>query len=400
MEIALREYGTTISVPDHTLVVPRRAAPAPMLADVAAAVRSALESPRNFPSLRRALTPEDRITVVVDDRLPQQAAMIGEVLKYLTEAGVVSDSITLLSEPNARQAWVDELSDAYQDVRTEVHDPNDKTRLSYLASTRRGRRIYLNRSLVDADQTIVLAGNRYDPQFGVADGTCLLFPGLSDAATLHDTARQLSLDQPADQATPLRHEAEEVTWLLGVPFLIQVIEGEGESVADVLGGTVESAGDGSRLLDEVWKTTIDRPAHTVVAMVNGSGIQQDFASVAQAAWCASRVVEPGGRILLLSRSNASLTDGMSFVRQADNPAVAARIVQERQPADQVALLQWLHAAGKAELYLLSEMDENVVEELFTTPMQQARQVQRLIDVSPSSLFLEDCQKTLAVIAAK
>src|SRR5262249_10312757 len=156
--MALREFETAIDVPDAALIVPRRAAPAPIVADVAAGVRSALESPRNFPPLRRALTPEDHITVVVDDRLPQLVPMVNEVLKYLTGAGVVADSITLLSPPNSRQAWIVELSDAFQDVRTEVHDPADKTRLSYLASTRRGRRIYLNRSLVDADQTIVLAG--------------------------------------------------------------------------------------------------------------------------------------------------------------------------------------------------------------------------------------------------
>src|SRR5262249_3436229 len=95
----------------------------PMIADVAGAIRAALETPRNFPPLRRALTPEDRISVVVDDRLPQLGAMVNEILKYLTEAGVVSDSITLLSPPHSRQAWIDELSDAYQDVRSEVHDP-------------------------------------------------------------------------------------------------------------------------------------------------------------------------------------------------------------------------------------------------------------------------------------
>src|SRR5262249_35710945 len=261
--------------------------------------------------------------------------------------------------------------------------------LSYLASTRRGRRIYLNRSLADADQTIVLAGNRYDPQFGEADGTCLLFPGLSDAATLHDTARQLSLDRPDAQATLLSHEAEEVTWLLGVPFLIQVIEGEGDAIAHILGGTAEAAAEGNRLLDERWKIMVDRRAHTVVALVNGAGSQQDFASLAQAALCASRVVEPDGRIVLLSHSDPPITEGMTILRQSDNPAVAARIVQERQPADRVALLEWLHAASKAELYLLSNIEENVVEELYSMPLQQARQLQRLIDIAPSSLFLED-----------
>jgi nickel-dependent lactate racemase len=399
MQVALSDFGTTVDVPEGTLIMPRRARPVPQIADVAGAVREALETPRNFPPLRRALTPEDRITVVVDDRLPQLGAMVNEILKYLTEAGVVSDSITLLSPPHARQAWIDQLSDSYQEVRTEVHDPADKQRLAYLASTRRGRRIYLNRSLVDADQTIILAGNRYDPQFGIADATSLVYPGLSDADTLRDTARQLSMDRPVEQATPLHNEAEEVIWLLGVPFFIHVIGGEGDSVAHVLGGTVESAPEAVRLLNESWHVTVDRPAHTVVALIKGSGAQQDFASLAQAALAASRVVEARGRIVFLTHSNPGISEGMAYLRQADNPAVAARIVQERQPADRVALLEWLHAAGRAELYLLSDMDESVVEELFATPLQDARQVQRLLDLAPSSLFLEDGQKVLAVVTS-
>ncbi|HLW63793.1 MAG TPA: lactate racemase domain-containing protein [Gemmataceae bacterium] len=399
MQIPLSDFGVAVNVLESSLVVPRRAVPVAVLADAAGAVRAALETPRNFPPLRRALTPEDRITVVVDDGLSQIGAMVNEILKYITEAGVVADSITLLSPPHSRQVWIDELSDAYQEVRTEVHDPSNKQCLSYLASTRRGRRIYLNRSLVEADQTIILAGNRYDPQFGIADATCLVYPALSDAETLHDTARQLSLDQLGDQPTQLHHEADEVLWLLGVPFLIQVVAGEGDSIAHVVGGTVESIPGVNRLLDESWKVTVDRPAHTVVAMVKGNGVQQDFASLAQAAFCASRVVENGGRIIVLSHSNPPISEGMAYMRQSDNPAVAARIVQERQPADRVALLEWLHAAGKAELYLLSDMDENVVDELFTTPLKDARQVQRLLDLASSSLFLEDCQKMLAVIAS-
>jgi nickel-dependent lactate racemase len=400
MQVALPDFGASLNVPEGTLMAPRRATSKPTIADVAGAVRAALETPRNFPPLRRALTPEDRITVVVDDRLPQLGVMVNEILKYLTEAGVVSDSITLLSPPYARQAWIDQLSDAFQEVRTEVHDPADKKRISYLASTRRGRRIYLNRSLVDADQTIVLAGNRYDPQFGIADASCVVYPGLSDADTLRDTARQLSMERPGEQATPLRHEAEEVIWLLGVPFFIQIITGEGDSIAHILGGTVESAIEANQLLNEAWKIKVERPSHTVVASVNGSGAQQDFASIAQAALAASRVVESGGRIILLSHSNPVISEGMAYLRQADNPAVAARIVQERQPADRVALLEWLHAAGQAELYLLSDMEESVVEELFATPLQEVRQVQRLLDLASSSLILEDGQKVLAVVGDK
>jgi nickel-dependent lactate racemase len=397
MQVALRDFDTSVEVKNDAVILPRRAGTMPSPVEPAAAVRSALEAPREFPPLRRALTPEDRITLLVDDHLPHLGEMVGALLKYLTEAGVAPEAITLLSPPGSRQEWVEQLPDAFQDVRTEVHDPANRQRISYLASTRAGRRIYLNRALVDADQILVLAGCHYDSQFGYADGASLLFPGLSDTETLKATSSRLSMDAPAAEIWPLRQEAVEVAWLVGVPFLIHVIEGDGDNIAMVYGGTVESSGYGRQVLDSFWRATVPQAAHTVVITVTGAAARQDISALGQAALSAARVVEPGGRILILSKANPNLSEGMTFVRDADNPAVAARIVQERQPPDRVAVSQWLHAAGKAELYLLSAMDDNVVEELFATPLQQARQIQRLLDVAPTCLFLEDGGKMLAVV---
>src|SRR5262249_30850338 len=58
-----------LRVRPECLLTPRRAAePAPM-SDVAGAVRDALERPLRFEPLRRALTPDDRVTIVVDEAL-------------------------------------------------------------------------------------------------------------------------------------------------------------------------------------------------------------------------------------------------------------------------------------------------------------------------------------------
>ena len=68
--------------------------------------------------------------------------------------------------------------------------------LSYLATTRQGRRIYLNRSAVDADQLILLTGRGYDPRLGIHGAETALYPRLADEATLHEIAGKLSLDAP------------------------------------------------------------------------------------------------------------------------------------------------------------------------------------------------------------
>src|SRR5262245_53157699 len=204
MEISFKEFGVTYTARDEVVVIGRRAAAVPNLPDPARALRDALEHPHHFPALRRAILPDDQIAVVVDDRLPQAGQLVSALLAYIVDAGVAPVGITLISAPGSAQAWVDELPDTLQDVRTEIHDPADRKRLSYVASTRKGRRIYLNRTLIDAGQTVFLGGCRYDPLLGHADAATLLFPALSEAAALADADRHFSAAVPNDEAWPLR----------------------------------------------------------------------------------------------------------------------------------------------------------------------------------------------------
>src|SRR5437899_2133540 len=113
------------------------------LPDPAAAVRAALDAPVGFPALRRALTPDDHVAVVVDDGLPRLMDLLVPVLEHVTSAGVAAAAVTLLSPPTASpQPWLDALPEAFADVHVEVHDPADRRKLSYLATTKKGRRIY------------------------------------------------------------------------------------------------------------------------------------------------------------------------------------------------------------------------------------------------------------------
>ncbi|HEY8503202.1 MAG TPA: lactate racemase domain-containing protein, partial [Gemmataceae bacterium] len=130
----------------RTVPLRREATPAPEIADVAAAVRDALEHPVRFVPLRQALTPDDRVAVVVDEALPRLGELLRGILEAVTAAGVRPEAITLLAPPGGRADWCDELPDAFADVRVESHHPGSRDRLSYLASTAAGRRVYLNRT--------------------------------------------------------------------------------------------------------------------------------------------------------------------------------------------------------------------------------------------------------------
>jgi nickel-dependent lactate racemase len=386
-----------LEVREGSLVGVRRQPPAPPLADPAGAVRAALEAPLGFPPLRRALTPEDHVAIVVDEHLPHLATLLTPLLVHLTDASIAPEAITLVCPPSSsRQDWLDDLPEEFGEVRVEVHAPGNRRRLSYLATTRQGRRLYLNRTVVDADQLVVLTGRGYDPLHGYGGAEAALYPALSDEETRKGFRTKLSLEVRGETAWPARAEAVEVAWLLGAPFLIQVIEGSGDDLAYVIAGLIDSSVKGQQLLDARWRLTVAEPAHLVVASLSGDPARHDFSDLARALVCASRVVRPSGRIVLLSQANPRLGPAVELLQQAGDPRQALELLRRQQPSDPAAAFQWASAAEGVQVYLLSGLPAATIEELFAVPLEHAGQVQRLLDGAETCLLLEDAHKALAV----
>ncbi|HEY7327873.1 MAG TPA: lactate racemase domain-containing protein [Gemmataceae bacterium] len=399
MRIAL-DYGrerAEFDVASEHLVADLR--PPTALADPAAAVRAALEGPHAFPPLRRALTPDDHVAVVLDEELPHLAELLVPVLEHIHSAGVSSESITLLCPPpSSKQAWIDELPDDFQDVHVEVCDLDDRRRMAYLATTKQGKRLYLNRTLVESDQIVVLSGRRYDPLLGYSGAEGSLYPALSDRETRQEMSERVNLGVPEGSPWPARRAATETAWLLGAPFFVQVIESAGDGVAQVVAGTAESSLEGQRVLDASWRRSVARPADLVIAGISGDPSRHTFAILASALACAARVVRPGGRIALLTQAEPVLGPEANLLRNTDDPREILRQLHNQQTVEFAPVLRWAAAAVQAHLNLLTPLPDDRVEELFATPLHAAREVQRLIDAGGSCLFLPDAHKMLAVVA--
>src|SRR5258708_23568092 len=115
--------------------------PSADLTDLAAAVRAVLEEPFHFPALRRALTPDDHVAVVVDETLSHLPDALIPVLEHLAQAGVAPQNMTLVSpptwpkkgavplrkgdsplfRPSSVQPWFHDPPDRFEEVEGEVH---------------------------------------------------------------------------------------------------------------------------------------------------------------------------------------------------------------------------------------------------------------------------------------
>lgn len=379
-------------------LISRLQAPA-ALTDPAAAVRAALEGPYAFPALRQALTPDDRISIVVDEELPRLAELLVPLLEHIHSAGVAPGAVTLLCAPSSsRQAWIEDLPDDFLDVRVEMSDPDDRRRMAYLATTHKGKRLYLNRTLVESDQIVVLSGRRYDPLLGYGGAEGSLYPAMSDKETRQEMSHRVNLGVPEATPWPARRAAAETAWLLGAPFFVQVVESASDGVAQVVAGTEEASREGQRVLDANWRRRVPEAADLVIAALSGDPARHTFASLTAALASAARVVQPGGRIALLTEAAPVLGPEIDLFRSADDPQEVLERLRGKQTVELAPVLQWAGAAHQAHINLLSGLPDEIVEELFATPLHEAREVQRLLDAGGSCLFLPDAHKMLAVVA--
>jgi nickel-dependent lactate racemase len=397
-ELAFGKHILELDMPERQLVGSQRGEASVPVADLFAAVSQALEKPFHYPALRRAMTPDDHVAIAIDEQLQEPARFLVPILEHVQQAGVSCQAITLLCQPpSTGQPWLEDLPDEYQDVHLEVHDPSDRRRLSYLATTRAGRRIYLNRTAVDADQLVLLTRRSYDCRMGYAGGEGGLFPALSDEAARKEAAAKLSFSAPGAQPWPAQELATEVVWLLGAPFFVQVIEGRDGEIAGVLGGSIDSSPEGQRLLDARWRIEVDEPADVVVATISGDPARTDFTDLARALACAVRVVKPNGKVVLLTDAAPTLGRSAEIMRITEDPGETLRILAQEKPADEEAGFLWCRAAQNAKLYLLSRLPTETAEELFVTPLENARQALRVIGAESTYVVLPDAHKSMAVL---
>lgn len=357
MQLTFGRRSMTLELADDQRVTHHHGPPP--LADVPAAVRVALEAPYQFPALRLALTPDDRITIVIDEALDDPLPLLGPVLDHLHSAGISPDAVTLVSAgPRSLPGHA---------VRQ--HDPTDRGQLAYLASTQAGRRLYLDRAVVEAEQVIVLSARRYDSWGAEAS----LFPALSDEPTRAEVISE--------------EEGREVAWLLGLPFHVQVIDAAHGGVSAVVAGASDAAREGERLRDRHWRVSVPRRPDTVVV----TAPPKDLILAAENA---ARVIQPNGRIVLLLDGSAELPEGMDLIQKASDPEAAVAALRNTPHRQAKA---WAAAVAHARISVLSGLESSLVEELFASPLAGPEQVQRLVARSGDCLLLEDGHRSLAVL---
>lgn len=390
-----------LSVADEALVASCGRPQDLPIEDLAAAVRAALSQPLDYPPLARATTPEDRVVLAVDDGVPRCAEIVAATIGYLVQSGILPDGITVLRTasaagnggPDIRSQWPEQWHDQ---VDLLTHDPDNSAQLAYLAMSHDGDAVLLNRALFDADLVLPIGVLR--PEGAPGDFGCFggIYPTFADQKALQRFRDPGALRAHGKRHAKLRRQAEEAAWLLGVTFSIQVVPGDGDHVLGVLAGEPASIGrQGRTVYDRAWKSTVPGRASLVVAAIGGGVEQQNWLNLGRVLAAASALVEDGGAVAVCCDLAASPGPGVQSLSEVESPVDAIPVLRRARPADLLTAVQLVQALEQCRLYLLSGLDESLVEQLNMVPIDGVEDLARLVQRHPSCIVLANAQRVAA-----
>jgi nickel-dependent lactate racemase len=373
------------------------------LGDLAAAVAAALDQPLDYPPLRQSTTAGDRVVVALGQGLPRAAEITAAVIHALTAAGVDPDGICVLrTEADVAAAPGDPrrlIEDSLcQRIRLLTHDPANRPGMAYLTANDRGEPIFLNRQVTDADLVLPI-GRLQDESaagcFGMHDS---LYPAMSDYRT---QARFRRLDLPQGGGKPhqaLVHEVDQVAWLLGISFTVQMVPAAGDGVLHVLAGASEAVRRRSReLYRAAWACQVAHRASLVVAAIEGGPQQQTWENLGRALEAAVRLVEEGGTIALCCDLAAPPGAAVQCLRGARSRDTAMRQIRHDSLDDALPAAQLAHALDHGHVYLLSRLDAALVEDLEMVPIGDPQELGRLTRRHDSCILLANAPQAMVRI---
>ena len=371
-------------------------------ADFASEVRRQLAAPLDFPPLELAVVTGDRVVIALDRHTPGAAEIITAVWSIFARRSIKPADVTILQPaswkldqlPDPRVALPKSVREA---MHWTIHDATDKKRERFLANSANGERIYLDREVVDADFVLPIGAVGFDPLLGFRSAGSAIFPGLSNIDSMAKARGQDHSELRPEDDRPLRQLQDEVAWLLGVQFGIQVLPGVAGQPAGVIAGALEPTTTAARdWLKQNWFVEQPQRCEIVVAAVDADAAGTNWDQIGVALQTARNLVQRGGKIVLLTNLSAEPTEGFRYLQQCGSPREALKPLRLESPPDLIPASRLASAADWTTVYLVSGLSSDLVESLCMTPLAPA-EAAKLLGRSGSCLLLESAQHTFGYV---
>jgi nickel-dependent lactate racemase len=280
--------------------------------DPEAEVERALNEPIGTKRLSKIAHAESKVAIVVDDmtRHAPTPVMLPPVLAELNAAGVKDENITVIFGSGTHRAVKPEEAarligeEMLSRVKTISHDCKAQD-LVYVGTTKKhGNKVLLNRVFAEADVKVLLGDVGFHYYAGYGGGRKSVMPAISCEETIKHNHAML-LDSNArtgvSDGNPVHEDMTEAARLAKVDFILNVVTNSRGEIVKAFAGDLEQAFlEAVKLVDEMYRVTVDRRADIVVVSPGGYPADLNLYQSYKALDNALEVVKRNGVVVLVA----------------------------------------------------------------------------------------------------
>jgi len=280
--------------------------------DAEAEVERALNEPIGTKRLREIAHADSRVAIVVDDmtRHVPTLVMLPPVLAELNAAGVKDENVTVIFGSGTHRAVKPEEAarligeETLSRVKTVSHDCKAQD-LVYVGTTKKyGNKVLLNRVFAEADVKVLLGDVGFHYYAGYGGGRKSVMPAISCEETIkHNHAMLLNANARTGvlDGNPVHEDMTEAARLAKVDFILNVVTNSRGDIVKAFAGDLDQAFlEAVKLVDEMYRVTVDRRADIVVVSPGGYPADLNLYQSYKALDNALEVVKRNGVIVLVA----------------------------------------------------------------------------------------------------
>ncbi len=363
-------------------------------------VTEALSNPVEYPPLARAIVPGDQVAIAADESTPCLPEVVAGVVDYLLTNGMTTDSITVVTRYQQVQEQLSEFFTllGQDSPRVVIHDPADQNALCFVGMTEDGHTLLINRTLYEADVIVPIGCARLAEVPGHAGLYDSLYPRFSDAETV--TRWQSPAGIEFDSHPSWQRHANEAGWLLGVPLVLKVVPGPNGNVMTLLAGDSRTiARRANELCDSLWTRSVPSPASLVIATISGSDVHHNWENVARAIRAANPILVEGGALAICCPRLSTEPKSIRQLATMDDPTTLQSHLRNDAENDTWSAWELVQALDQGPVYLLSDLNHEMVEDLGIAPVKNITELARLASRQKSCIVLPDAHHVVAALCS-
>ncbi|WP_094550818.1 nickel-dependent lactate racemase [Petroclostridium xylanilyticum] len=278
--------------------------------DVENLVREALQKPIGCNKLSERLKPSDKILIISDDNTRNTPVdkILNVLLPYLQELGIKKDNITILMalgthRPMNHSELVGKLGQQIVDEYKVVNHLWDKKEENmYYGKTSRGIEVWGNKLLYESDFVIGLGHIVPHRVAGFSGGGKIVQPGVSNGQSTGETHWLSALVSGSEimgkRDNLVREQIDEAARLMGLDFIINVVQDLKENVVDIFAGDLAAAHRaGCDLAKEVYGVKIPKAD---IVITDSYPADIELWQAAKGIYSSELVVKDGGYVILVT----------------------------------------------------------------------------------------------------